>query len=303
MKFGAALLDLFNRHFWAPRPKVLRRRTFRKIASVPGSAAVESVELRLFENDGMPIVNYMWLNDVPEWQRRHVGTCSIPLEKLAFAIENANRYPEAKFKFWVDGGLIGPETRFWLASHLYATSRHQNIEICDLRSIPEYAADPLFAPQNCLAMTRSRADFGSVYLRADAARVLILNHCHSKHKDQSKYIFYSDLDCPDLAINNAMNVMRRYGVVINDLGTTECVSHGYIGIDCDHPFVDLNIGRLAKYSVDAAKDRFLGDVALDKFLNAMHPNYMQRLPIRISVLPQISFVMPHNNFFRALGVN
>ncbi|MBN8520441.1 MAG: hypothetical protein J0L77_00900 [Alphaproteobacteria bacterium] len=147
------------------------------------------------------IVNYLWINknrpaDEP------APLCSVPLESVHRALENANRYPNASFSLWLDPKTLDDSSRFFVASYIYAHSQHRNVNIQNLRDIPAYAGNPIFRPEKN----------HDIWARCDLARYLVLQHILNVMKPD--YAIYSDLDMKDVCIEEACRIMDVHGLAI-----------------------------------------------------------------------------------------
>lgn len=261
---------------------------------------------------GRPLVNYIWINKSKAVANPANRACSINLANVMKATTNANLYPDADFRIWVDKNLLDEYSLFCLESFIADHARAGNIRIHNLQDIPDYANDLYFVPldsgkQGGLSyMFNSRSSPRNVYSRADYARILVLDHCMKTAPEQNRLI-YSDIDCPDIRLPEALATLDKYGVVIHDLGEG-CVSHGYIGLVTDNEAVKTHFEPLKWETRRAAHDDELGFKAFDAFLTKLGmPNStwhnvigltdllppIGALPGSISYTPKGKFEFPH----------
>jgi hypothetical protein len=133
----------------------------------------------------------------------------IPPKTIANMLDIAARNSDTDVKIWVDSKRLSPEQLHWLKETI-SQSGHGNIEVQDLRSIPEYRQTPLFnSPDNS---PNWRFDKHSLIWRVvDAARILA---SLQGDYDQS---FYSDADVTTLKINatEVQNPMSKHGLILS----------------------------------------------------------------------------------------
>ena len=257
-----------------------------------------------FGND-RPLINYMWINRAKAATNPDGPMCAIGLQYIERAVENGNRYPQADFKLWIDKKLLDDSTHFWLGSFLYERMKHGNIEICDLQTIPDYANDPLFVPIGPSGSTDDDKKLTlNVYIRADYARILILDHCLKTYGDRSRFI-YSDIDSEDIHLFRASNIMDRRGIVINDMGSHSVVSHGYIGLAAKNRKIQAHFKELKECTRMAAYGDALGFRAFDAFLVRIGlPLERSREKIGIHrVLPRCGYRIAPDKDIQQLGIN
>ncbi len=226
--------------------------------------------------DNRPLVNYIWVNHRKTETDPDNPICAIEMGNIKTAVNNANKYPDADFRLWVDKKLMDDYTVFCIESYIEDHSRSGNISLCNLQDIPDYAGDPYFVPltpkdKGYLSCEFSRGGPRNVYSRADYARILVLDHCLQTEPGRSR-IIYSDIDCPDIRLPEALALMRKHGVAIHDLGS-DCVSHGYIGIAADNATVREKFSALKKATRKLAHADELGFPAFEKYLKKLRmPN-------------------------------
>lgn len=247
------------------------------------------------------LVNYIWINAVPDVYSPDGPMCSIPLQYVQRAVDNANNYPDISFKLWIDSRLVSDESRFWLASFLYDGLRQQNMEICDLRTLPEYARSRVFKRISPLPELRKHR--GSVYVRADYARILVLKHCAKTCRDK-RFLIYSDLDCKDIWARGVLSTLRVYGIAINHMGHSDSVSHGFIALDTANKTVMAPLDRLCRETASAANAGELGYMAFGAYLARIYPMYSENSPsIRHYLLPGVCHTLPPVPFLQQLKIN
>lgn len=253
------------------------------------------------------LVNYVWINSRKVIPKPDKEECSLNFGNFKRAIRNANKYPEADFRIWVDKSLLDEYSLFCLDSFVQENGQHGNVCVHDLQEIPDYSGDPYFVPlekgeKGYLMGEFNRHGPRNVYSRADYARILVLDHCLKEPSPHSSLI-YSDIDCPDIRLKEALPILKKYGVVIFDMGSAT-VSHGYIGIDRDNEAVTSNFEKLKLDTRKAAHRDDLGFEMFDKFLkriklpNAEFHNIIglpNLLPAVLTKLKNIKY-KPSGNF-------
>jgi hypothetical protein len=144
-------------------------------------------------------VNYVWINkDCPARPKAKPPSggdakqpsCSVPLNLLDKAYENAKRYPAADFTIWYDKAMMDPLSEFFMISHSYLNAP-ANVEFKDLRTLDAYEALGVF----------SVSQPKDIWARVDLARLLVLQHGLSQAGTQD-YQLYSDFDVEDLCLNS-----------------------------------------------------------------------------------------------------
>ncbi len=246
-------------------------------------------------------IHQMWICMV-----RSDGGCSgiassIPLQYVDRAIANANRYPQADFTVWYDGVVTDDLSRFWLGSLICADARHGNVRVRDLRDIPAYAAEPLF---DARAVTDGRRDAGSVYLRADFARVMLL--AYLARQGRHRFAVYADMDCADVCVPEITDVMRAHGVVLNALSSAHAfrVSNGVIGLDLARPDMSAQLDRLVADTRTDIAEKSLADGAFVAFLTRLGGmDDAVFFKIQRALLPPVYADVPPNPLYRSLGIS
>jgi|GEM_PF-6208393 len=232
------------------------------------------------------LVNYVWIHAKADRRRdSSAPLCTVPTAHMETAVENANRYPNADFSIWIDSKLTGPSTLFWLQGYIYVMAKHRNVRVRDLQSIAHYRDDAFFVPP-AKVNSKQRAEPQSPYLRADYARILVIENClnHAHHR----FVFYSDFDCPDLRLNKTMACARVHGVVIHDIGDASLTSNGYIGVDRMHGRVGRLMGALRENTRAGVVARKLGYQALQAFVTGIHPDFARiRAKVMLPLLPHM----------------
>ncbi|MCB1537943.1 MAG: hypothetical protein KDJ49_03065 [Alphaproteobacteria bacterium] len=249
------------------------------------------------------MVNYVWISELPaQDSETRENMCTVPLQHVHRAIENANRYPDADFILWLDNRLLDDLSRFWVASYIYQCSDHRNVILCDLNAIPAYSGEDLF--KNTDHKGKNRSGAGSVYVRADCARILVLDHCLKQNRDRP-FILYSDIDCPDLKLAEAGRVVQQHGVAINSLGRFFWItSHGYIALSPSRRDVGMLFPLLCDETIKAAQKGDLGDRAFSRFLNRLgHYAIINRRGIQLRALPPMRQNIEALPYLQLLGIS
>lgn len=161
-------------------------------------------------------VNYIWL--CPRDEEPEDCETKLPLHYFERVYDNAKRYPEATINVWLDFKHLNAFDRFYLDSHRYFFDA-LNINLCDLRDIPDYKNSPGFDKDSNIA----------IYARADFARVLVLRS--EMQKEENKYVVYSDLDCEDVKLQDGKvrECLDDYGFVFGHAGKNRSCN-GFIGL-------------------------------------------------------------------------
>ncbi|MCB1537944.1 MAG: hypothetical protein H6865_06750 [Rhodospirillales bacterium] len=237
---------------------------------------------------GRGLVNALWLTEVSLSRDVAVGgagVCGVPLENVDLFVKNANRYPSADFILWLDYKRINDNTRFWVGSFVYDRSLHGNIRICDLNSIPAYENEDTFSLEK--PASSARASIGSVYVRADYARILVLDHCLCHTKDRA-FIIYADMDCMDVDLNWAKETIAMHGIAAHDFGHGR-VSHAYIGLDPRDRLVRKWFPDLAVCALKDARSGYLGGDVFNMFVEALRADgrFDGLIQVRKKLLPPL----------------
>ncbi len=205
------------------------------------------------------VVNYLWITQKRS-EYEPVPLCSMPLESLHRAIENANRYPNAFFSLWLDPKTLDDSSRFFVTSYIYAHAQHRNLNIQNLRDIPAYAENPIFNPDKN----------HDIWARCDLARYLVLAHVLTM--PMTDYAIYSDLDMKDVCVDEACRIMDIHGLAIaayrdahaNGL-VDEGLENGYLGVSRHAPRALTALGRLIQHVTEDAQRGYHG---FNSFINA-----------------------------------
>lgn len=132
------------------------------------------------------------------------------LDDVDLMITNARNHPGYQTTLWIDFERLGPQSLFFVRSHLYQQNAH-NIRLENLRDIAEYRNHPLFQnyPQDSENYT-----FYSIKKQVDVAKCLLLSHC--LQNDEAEQVFVADFDIEDLALEDPdiQNKMNTYGLVL-----------------------------------------------------------------------------------------
>lgn len=217
------------------------------------------------------LVNYIWINSKKAAYDHNNPVCAIEMAYIQRALDNANRYPEADFKLWVDKKLLDPYSLLCVESFINERAKNANVLIHDLQEIKDYAADEYFVPpestkKSSLSDTFNRSAPRNVYSRADYARILVLDHCMQTYPAYTQLI-YSDIDCPNVRLPEAAQIIRAHGIAVYDMGGGGRISHGYIGIDPQHSGVKKHFPTLKSRTGSSAHYHLLGYVAFGEFLS------------------------------------
>jgi len=221
------------------------------------------------------LVNYIWINKDKSFTNFANPVCAIELANIKLALENAAKYPEADFNLWIDKKLLDNYSLIALKSFIKQFATYDNIKVRDLQGIPDYARDPFFTPASCtkegyLSAYLDRDLHGSVYARADYARILVLDHCMKTEPWRSN-IIYTDIDCPDLRLPEVLPVMKEHGIAVYDMG--HCISNGYIGVAANKNDMKEQFKILKSKTRRAVHKGDLGYKAFQTFLEEINMPY------------------------------
>lgn len=158
------------------------------------------------DKDAQKIVNYVWINKSifpPKDTADKPPLCGIKLHEVERALSNAQKYPDAQFKIWVDWRYLDIMSRFLLESQVYF-SGCGNFQIHSLEKIPQYAMNTIFKPNSGIKLLA----------KVDYARLLVLDHVLESNQDA--FVYYSDMDCEDVMLNDSkcQESMKRDGTVM-----------------------------------------------------------------------------------------
>ena len=202
-------------------------------------------DLDAHETDGK-IINYLWI-DSKKFKGHQNALCSLPFKLLDKAIENAKRYPEHKFKLWIDYEMTDETSLYLIASHLYIQGI-TNIEIENLRDIPSY--------DQCSFFSHDSDYTKSIWARVDTARLLVLQHCLETTK--AAQVFYSDFDIDDVGVNrdDVQDILSNHGFVIGHAEASTILENQYFGIgrNDNHNFLQKVIRKTVREISDFASN-------------------------------------------------
>jgi hypothetical protein len=188
------------------------------------------------------LVNYVWVSDVPlkpDLTDPYTQLCGVPLHYIDRALQNAEKYPNAKFNLWFDFDFLDETTRLFIDSTIYF-SGFKNITIRNLRDIDDYKNIALFDKE--AQYEHPSGYFGKQpyckYARADLARVVVLKHVTDAYPDHA--VFYCDFDVEDVSLNNLdiAQKIEEHGMVF---GNTEddAIENGYMAFIRDNLSEDV----------------------------------------------------------------
>src|SRR3954469_1626473 len=96
------------------------------------------------------VVNFIWLNREKVTFMPYRPVPMIEMQNIKNAVDNANKYPDADFRIWVDLKLMDQYTAYAIERFIGENAPHGNITLRDLQEIPDYAGDPLFTQSSSL---------------------------------------------------------------------------------------------------------------------------------------------------------
>ncbi len=146
------------------------------------------------ERDGM-MVNYLWIfkDKIYQDPDGDEDTLSkVPLSEIAQAIDNANMYPDADVKIWLDFTQLDPMTKFWVESFVYDGATHKNIEVCDLNDIPEYRYSEVMHPDP------EDYRMPGIWEQVDLAKLYVIDHAF--RTTGARDVYFADFDIEDIGI-------------------------------------------------------------------------------------------------------
>lgn len=254
------------------------------------------------------LVNFIWINKDKTTAAPDNPSPMIEMQNIRNAVDNANKYPDADFRLWIDLKLMDEYTAFCIERFIDENAEHGNIALRDLQEIPDYVNDSLFTPPSSLgkgglsrnfniaAYVKDRKGPGNVYSRADYARILVLDHCMETERKRGR-IIYSDIDCPDVRLPEAEKLIDKYGVAMHDLSIF-VPSHGYIGLNANMFPVRNHLRQLKYRTSEAAHKGHQGFRAFEIFLGALGmPNAHYHSVIGLKdLLPEMEIVPPHLDY-------
>lgn len=252
------------------------------------------------------VLNYVWLNknrDLPS-DNDDAPLCSVPLNYLDKAYENAKRYADTPVQLWVDFGVLDDSSRYFVETHHYLNAP-SNASLKDLRDIPAYAAHPAYSEE-------SKA---SIWNKVDLARFLVISH--ELDNPLREQVFYSDFDIDDADLDNPKTQERLNdtGMAFAELERGEMVTHGLFNI-VQHAYVAMSRSRkdyldekmLPSMSSYAEKNFRVVSAIFRSVFNAVcdlsEESYYRNLP-RIFTdvkVPPIGFDIPANTDYAAMKV-
>jgi hypothetical protein len=195
-------------------------------------------------------VNYVWINkDCPaelKAKKRSGGdakqpSCSMPLNLLDKAYENAKRYPAADFTIWYDKAMMDPLSEFFIISHGYLNAP-SNVVFRNLRTLDAYDALDVF----------SVYEPKDIWARVDLARLLVLQHGLSQAETRD-YQLYSDFDVEDVGLNSTRMQcsLRDEGLFLGATIEHNMLENGYMCFDKNAGAAYLE-GRLIPATLDSS---------------------------------------------------
>ena len=175
-------------------------------------------------------VNYVWINkDCPAGLKAKPSSgcdekqpsCSVPLNHLDKAYENAKRYPAADFTIWYDKAMMDPLSEFFMISHSYLNAP-SNVVFKDLRMLGTYNALDVF----------NVYEPKDIWARVDLARLLVLQHGLNQTKTRD-YQLYSDFDVEDVRLNSThmQYSLRDEGLFLGATLEHNMLENGYMCFD------------------------------------------------------------------------
>lgn len=245
-------------------------------------------------DDKKRIVNYLWANPFKFNADEQDALCGVPMNYIDKAIENAMRYPDARFIVWIDKNHMDQISSYFAASHLYIRGT-SNIELRDLNEIKRY--------QDLETFNMTSSGFRQVWARADLARLLAMEYClDTLEADET---FYSDFDVGDIAIysEEALMAIEKNGLVF---GATihGRLENGYFGFSKSEPTKFLS--DLINKTID---DAYRGDNGYCALKSAVidweksHDYYIDIDTVKLHVLEPCGFRIDDEKFYFETGLN
>ena len=169
------------------------------------------------------LVNYIWVNPIPV-NAEKMSLWGIPSGQLHRALNNVEKYPDTDFNLWLDFKTLDEQVQNSLKENP-TPFVFKNLKIRDLQDISSYRDHELTSEDAPIAVC------------SDITRLFVLSHCFQE-KDFENYtdIFYSDLDCKDIRIQDPelQNIMNIYGLNLGMYHSEELdrlnYENGYMGV-------------------------------------------------------------------------
>lgn len=255
-----------------------------------------------FNRDGaLPcIVNYVWINNKPFFAGDRPGDlqCGIPLHYVDKTIENAKKYPDAKFQIWIDANFLKESaTEFLLQSHLLF-SDCTNIKIRDLNDLALYKDNAFFSPD----------ENAPIWHRVDMARLIVTDDTIKKNKDT--IAVYADFDVKDVRINSPKfrQAADQYGFVLGGTGEDD-IENGYFAFrdmgKGGHPLLSqILCTTYTKINTGSGKGRsVLFGIYHRALLDETASKGIDIKDISMaSILPPTRIIMPNDGRYRGLSI-
>lgn len=158
------------------------------------------------------LINYVWINEAPDTPDRNAA-CTVSFKHIDCAHENAQRYPDARIKIWIDFKFLDDRSVACLHKH-HSHFAPANVELCDLNDIPQYRKDEEIFGRNTKKF---------IWARVDTARLIVLKHVLKTEPEP--YTIYADFDVKDAKVGKAKKVLDKHGLAVGTTGAYRSLSH------------------------------------------------------------------------------
>lgn len=224
-------------------------------------------------------------------------------------VERAGEHGGIDFVIGLDMKTLDPVSCFWVHAYAYVCAKSpahlNNLTFFDLRKIPSYEGLPSYMHEpvfNQLASsTEQREALGSVYSRADYARVLMLYHAMKTNPDR-RYIVYTDSDLRKFSWSRMQRSLDSYGICLHNAGVCG-VSNGLMALNMSFGRVRRFFPWLLRATHRHAKAGLCGYKPFEVYLEKVLPQHGQKYPdTRHFYLPPVGRSMRVDPLLRDLRI-
>ena len=253
---------------------------------------------------------HVWINKSEPDARQDTPECSVALQYIKNVVAVADGLKSADFYIGLDYEKLNARSLFWVHSYAYACmkdpSKPQNIFFEDLSKIPGYEGVPAFRQdpifRELASDTDTREAPGSVYVRADYARVLFMYHMMRTNPER-RYLIYTDMDIKKFSWARMQRALDTYGICLHKAGRAG-VPNGLIGLN-------TSFGRVRRFAhwwlrqarVDATHG-LCGYPILEAYIRKVLPGYRDRFAnLAHFYLPDVGRTLKPDPALKELGIN
>ncbi len=173
------------------------------------------------------VLNFLWLNlDFPASQDADAPFIDpMPANYIQNVIRSGDINPDTNVHLWVDSKRLTSRQMNHLKKEL--SSAPSNVDLKDLRSIPEYDAEGLYNKQETTRRWRTGGQDSIIWRQVDAAKVLV---CLQGNFDQ---VFFADLDLARLETASApvQKMLQKHGILVGESPTAGGFENQMWGFD------------------------------------------------------------------------